>query len=132
MVLWTQKNISCFVSPIIFLSNEIFLCLNSCHKRLHELNAANHSGLKWNIALIVLSILYKNTPLRSKTVTIKNQPLWYSAEIHSTGKDKRKAERKWRWTGLTVHKEIYCEKWNLVSHVIAQAKNDYYKTKLGE
>ena len=40
------------------------------------------------------------------------------------------AERKWRQSGLTVHREIYAEQRNLVSNLISKAKKDYICEKI--
>ena len=46
-------------------------------------------------------------------------------------KDERRiAERKWRQSGLTVHKEINAKQRNLVSNLISKAKKDYICEKI--
>ena len=40
------------------------------------------------------------------------------------------AKRKWRESGLTVHREIYVNQRNLVSNMISKAKKDYFYHKI--
>ena len=40
------------------------------------------------------------------------------------------AERKWRESGLTVHREIYVKQRSLVSNMISKAKKDYLCHKI--
>ena len=81
---------------------------------------------------ILESTLDKHAPLQSKTVTLRSQPPWYSDDIHLARKEKRQAERKWRTTGLTIHKDIFREKRNIVTHLISNSKKEHYKAKIGD
>ena len=80
----------------------------------------------------VQAILDKHAPLQTNVVTVRSQPIWYCEEIHKARKEKRKAERKWRTTGLTIHKDIYKEKRNKVTHLISQSKKEHYRSKIGD
>ena len=46
-------------------------------------------------------------------------------EIKQTKVQRRLPERKWRESGLTVHREINVKQRNLVSNMISKAKKDY-------
>ena len=46
-------------------------------------------------------------------------------------KERRRAEKTWRTTGLVVHRQIYKESRNNVTALIAEAKQDYYKERIG-
>ena len=47
-------------------------------------------------------------------------------------KNRRKFERKWRKTGLIVHREIFVEQRQLVSNLMKSLKTKYYADKIEE
>ena len=51
-------------------------------------------------------------------------------EVKKTKVERCIAERKWRQSGLTVHREIYAKQRNLVSNLISKAKKDYICEKI--
>ena len=52
-------------------------------------------------------ILEKHAPLKTKEVTIHPDAPWINDEVKEQKRKKRKAERKWRKTGLVAHKDKY-------------------------
>ena len=68
-------------------------------------------------------ILDKHAPLKTRTVTVHPDAPWINDEIKDKKRQKRKAERKWRHSGLTVHKEIYCEERKELNQMISNSKN---------
>ena len=79
---------------------------------------------------ILETTLEKHAPLTKKTVTVRPQPKWYNDDIHEARKEKRKAEKVWRKTRLTIHQEIYKEKKLKVVHMIKSSKADFYRGRL--
>jgi len=55
---------------------------------------------------------------------------WYTDDIKEAKTERRKAERKWRETGLVVHKQIYQAARDNVTALIAKSKEDYYKERI--
>ena len=78
------------------------------------------------------NLLDKHAPLKSKIVTIHPTSPWYTPEIHEAKKVKRKAERIWRRTKLTVHRDIFITERNKVNKLIIKSKKDYYANTLNE
>ena len=66
-----------------------------------------------------------HAPLVTRTVTDRTSAPWMTLEVKQAKVERRIAERKWRQSGLTVHKEIYAKQCNLVSNLISKAKKDY-------
>ena len=48
-------------------------------------------------------ILNKHAPIKQKCVTIRPIAPWFDDDISLARRSRRKAERRWRATGLTVH-----------------------------
>ena len=51
-------------------------------------------------------------------------------EIKQAKVQRRLAERKWRESGLAIHREIYVKQRSLVSNIISKAKKDYLCHKI--
>jgi hypothetical protein len=75
-------------------------------------------------------ILDKHAPLKKKVVTIHPTAPWYKEDIMNAKKERRHAEKKWRETGLCVHREIYCEARDKVTALIVKSKEEYYKDRI--
>ena len=81
------------------------------------------------------SILDKHAPAtRSKVFEHKHAP-WYnniSSKLRTAKRQRRKAERQWLSSGLTVHKQIYqaCKK--NVTNIVHAVKSAYFSTKITE
>lgn len=80
----------------------------------------------------VLSTVQKHAPMQTKTITLRPNTQWYSEELHTAKREKRKAERVWRRTNLEIHRQIYREKCLLSSRLLFQSKQDYYSTSIME
>ena len=55
---------------------------------------------------VLQSLLDKHVPIKERMITVRPLAPWYSSEIQNLRSIKKKSERKWRQTKLTVHKEI--------------------------
>ena len=60
-----------------------------------------------NYDAALTSLLDSHAPLKANNVTRRDLQPWMSEEILSVKRDKRKSERTWRKTKLTVHLEIF-------------------------
>jgi hypothetical protein len=60
------------------------------------------------------------------------ETLWYNEEIRGIKHQKRKWEKKWRATKLTVHAEIYRDLCQQQIKLIHAAKNSYFSNKIEE
>jgi len=80
----------------------------------------------------VTKVLDMHAPLKEKTITIRPKVPWYNSDIADARREKRKAERKWRATGLEVHREIFKTLRNKLSHTIRSTKANFYKKQVEE
>ena len=71
-------------------------------------------------------LLDRHAPLVTCTVTGRTAAPWMTLEIKQAEVQRCLAERKWRESGLTVHREIYVKQRNLVSNMFSKAKKDYH------
>ena len=91
---------------------------------LHSMCSAFHTGLR--------DILDQHAPEKAKTVTIRPSQPWFSPEVHEAKTKKRKAEKLWRKSGLTVHKEIYQQARNTFNMLIDSTKSVYFNRRIEE
>ena len=72
----------------------------------------------------------RHAPLKTKSVIERPFSQWYNLEIKEAKTEKRKKERQWKKTNLTVHKQIYISACRRVTHLIESAKKSFFKSKL--
>ena len=85
-----------------------------------------------NYDTVLASLLDLHAPLKSNNVTCRDLQPWMSEEILSVKREKRKSERTWRKTKLTVHLEIFralCLKLKTLIHV---AKEKCFKKQISD
>jgi hypothetical protein len=81
---------------------------------------------------VLSELLEKHAPLQQKTITLHPSAPWYTDEIKEAKQERRQADRKWRQSGLTVHKQIFQELKIKVDTMISNSKVDYYNQKINE
>ena len=65
-------------------------------------------------------------PVKTKTVTIRNDTSWYTPEIQEQKIIKRHLEHRRRTTKLMVDREVYTQQC-IVNRLISVEKTNYYK-----
>jgi len=95
-----------------------------------DANVSSASELTTVYNETLTSVLDKHAPVRKKMVTIRASQPWFADEIHKAKRAKRAAERRWRNTGLTVHKEIYLNARTHYNGLLDAAKTSYYHDKI--
>jgi len=76
------------------------------------------------------SILDKHAPLKKKVFVERNMQPWMCPEILAVKRLKRKSEKVYRNSKLTVHFEIYKENCKCLGQSIKKAKSEYYLNKI--
>ncbi|XP_060563505.1 uncharacterized protein LOC132722906, partial [Ruditapes philippinarum] len=76
------------------------------------------------------SILDKHAPIINKNITLRPACPWYTEQLHEAKHEKRKLERKWRETKLTIDHQIYRTHCSSVNKMLKQARVEYYTSKI--
>ena len=76
------------------------------------------------------SALDKHAPEKTKEFVPREVIPWMDENILNAKRHRRKLERKWRVSGLTVHKEMYLHQKSIVNRMCDNAKRNYYKDKI--
>ena len=77
--------------------------------------------------------LDKHAPMSRRLISDRSQCQWYNTvgpELSEAKQERRRAERRWRATGLTVHREIFQSTRNRVTEIVHQAKTLFYSSQI--
>ena len=85
---------------------------------------------RYNVHLT--SVLDKHAPKKEKSVVVRPLQPWFTDELHQAKNERRKAERLWRRTGLTVHKEIYRAEKCKYNTLLLDSKATYFNERITE
>ena len=101
---------------------------------LPELNPSDRSldGLVHAYTEGLRVLVDKHAPLKTKTIHLRPNCPWYTDELHEAKHLKRKLERKWRETGLVVHRLIYRQQCSAMNKLLRQARTSYYHQKIAD
>ena len=85
---------------------------------------------RYNTTLI--SLLDDPAATRKNTVTLRPVNPWLTLEIQVEKVTRRRLERRWRGTRLTVDREVYTWQCAVVCKLIREAKEHYYSELMRE
>ena len=74
--------------------------------------------------------LNKHAPMKTIRITPRPDKPWFNQEIAEAKRLRRRRERKWRLSKLTVDLELYKMQCSVVTELINSAKRDYFSTKI--
>ena len=75
-------------------------------------------------------VLDMHAPPQTRKISEWVSAPWFNPKIKQAKQDQRKAERRWRKTGLVIHRQLFAESSRAVTHLIQAAKRLFYISKL--
>lgn len=78
----------------------------------------------------LLAVLDRFAPKETRTITIRPNNQWMTAEVLEAKRDKRRHERQWRKTHLQSHFRTYQEKRDQLTTMIQQAKSKHEQARI--
>jgi exonuclease III len=81
---------------------------------------------------VLSTILNNHAPIRSKSITVRPKAPWYTNDINENKIKRRRLERCWRRSGLTVDRQMYVDQCNVVKDMIFKAKMNYYSKLISD
>ena len=81
------------------------------------------------------SLLDRHAPAARRKVLIRRQSPWYAdvcEELRATKRQRRRAERRWMRSGLTMDKQVYTAAKRAVSKIVHGAKSKYLSSEITE
>ena len=97
-----------------------------CKSSLLTTPAVGLSELVQQYDPVLSSVLDSYAPSIEQVVTKRPLALWYTPEIKAKNTKRRKLERKWRRSRLTIDRELYVRQCEVVKELIESAKHSYY------
>ena len=94
------------------------------HNLLGSATQSNSTGALGVYNTYVRQLLDRHAPLVTRIVIDRTSAPWITLEIKQAKVQRRLAERKWRESGLTVHREMFVKQRNLVSNMVSKAEKD--------
>ena len=73
---------------------------------------------------------YYYAPIVSMTITVRPMTPWFTSELSVEKRDLRRAERVWRQSGLTVHRQIYTGRRNNFGTSLKKARSEHYLSEI--
>ena len=75
-------------------------------------------------------LLEKHAPLKPKWLTIRPAAPWVNDDILSARKERRRMERRWKLSRLTVDREIFMNQRDIVKKMLYAAKSEFYANRI--
>lgn len=75
-------------------------------------------------------LLDKHAPLTTRRVTDRPSAPWLTAQVKEAKKKQRQAERQWRKSGLTIHRQMFIDLREQTKAIVANAKSDYINKQI--
>jgi hypothetical protein len=80
-----------------------------------------------------LSLLIdKHAPQKTKTIVIRPVTPWFGPDIAQAKRERRKYEKLWRKTKLTVHRSMYIDMRQQVNRLVKKCKVEYFNKKVSD
>ena len=76
--------------------------------------------------------LDKHAPVVTRTISVRPVTPWYTLDIKEAKCKRRQTERRWRKSGLQVHRDILAHQRNIINSLIRSHKKAYFTKKLEE
>ena len=96
--------------------------LNDTDRPLNELVLAYTTGIE--------AVVDKHSPVQRKSITLRPNAHWYSDELRHAIHACRRAEKVWRRTKLTVHRQLFRGQCNAVKKLMIGAKKTFFSAKI--
>ena len=75
---------------------------------------------------VMLMLLDEHAPLRTAVIPDRDHAEWYNSDIRTAKQNRRRLERRWRQTGLEVHKQAYVQQKRAVECLSQNVKSEFY------
>ena len=83
-----------------------------------------------NHNVVMTDLLDKHAPRVSRYVSGRPRAPWHDASLKTAKQERRKAERKWRKTGLEIHRQIYQQRKKDVRKKVLELKREHINYKI--
>ncbi len=78
----------------------------------------------------LMDVLDKNAPIITKDIPVRDRRPWYTEEIRSEKRVRRRLERKWDKSKLSIDEQVFHAQRNKVNILITDTRSKYYHKKV--
>ena len=79
---------------------------------------------------VLQNIVDKHAPEKTRVVTIRPEAPWYNSKLAEKKRLKRKYERRYNKSRITVDRELYCHQRDKYNNLLNTTKQEYFKDKV--
>lgn len=77
-------------------------------------------------------LIDKHAPVIRKSIILRPNTSWYTKQLRDAKQEKRRRERIWRKTKLTIHHDLYRDQCRIMNKMLYEAKRTFYSDKITE
>ncbi len=81
---------------------------------------------------VLRKIIDNHAPVTARTVVLRPHAPWYCDTLREAKREKRRCERKYKTTNLTVHKEIYKDQCKKYQEQLTSAKTNFHRQQIAD
>ena len=108
------------------------LCNDIKNSGIMETSSASLKDFAEHYERTLSGLLDTHAPVKKKMKMLRPVTPWFTTEIQKQKITRRRLERRWRNTRLTVHKQLYTEQCVVVNKLIHAAKTRYYADMIAD
>ena len=90
------------------------------------------TGLSRQYNSTITGLIDKHAPLITRVITIRQRTPWFSEDLSEANRQLRRAERRWRQTRLTVHRDMFTSLRDTYRRELITMKSAYFCDKIEE
>ena len=90
------------------------------------------AGLSRQYNSTITELIDKHAPLITRVITIRQKTPWFSEGLSEAKRQLRRAERRWRQSRLTVHRDMFTSLRDMYRHELITTKSAYVCDKIQE
>ena len=90
------------------------------------------TGLSRQYNSTITGLIDKHAPLITRVITIRQRTPWFSEDLSEAKRQLRRAERRWRQTRLTVHRDMFTSLRDTYRRELITTKSAYFCDKIEE
>ena len=100
---------------------------------MHPSNPSDQiPGLSRQYNSTITELIDKHAPLITRVITIRQKTPWFSEGLSEAKRQLRRAERRWRQSRLTVHRDMFTSLRDTYRHELITTKSAYFCDKIQE
>jgi hypothetical protein len=81
---------------------------------------------------ILTELADTHAPMQTRTVTLRPHHPWFTDEVKEAKQLRRKLERQWLSSGLTIHLEMFKHQRNHITKLIQESKTEYFSANIND